>query len=189
MYLLRYSYCSTYSIDYEFSAPVKRYKRGQLLRVQEHSLPAKAVLIVHFNFISQGVKMKLFILCCLFATLLKSQAIETEDEVLVLTKDNFDEAIKDNEFILVEFYAPWCGHCKKLTPEYAAAAKTLKDQGSKIKLAKVDATIERDLGDKFGVKGYPTLKFFTKGEPAKYEGNRKAEVSFLIFRDPNNFGN
>merc|ERR1711953_603985 len=118
----------------------------------------------HFNFISHTVKspkMKLFILFVLFATS-KAVEIETEDEVLVLTKDNFDQAIQENDHILVEFYAPWCGHCKKLTPEYAQAAK-------------VDATIERDLGDKFGVRGYPTLQFFTKGEPAKYDGNRKAE--------------
>jgi len=61
-------------------------------------------------------------------------------------------------------------------PEYEKAAKELKDAGSKIKLAKVDATVEKKLGDDHNVKGFPTLKFFKNGEIKEYNGPREAKV-------------
>jgi len=76
---------------------------------------------------------------------------EYEESVLVLTEDNFESALKEFPTLLAEFYAPWCGHCKSLAPEYAKAAKHYEDLNSPIKLAKIDATVHRTLGEQFGI--------------------------------------
>lgn len=107
-------------------------------------------------------------------------AVETDsDGVLILTDANFDEAVAANDKMLVEFYAPWCGHCKSLAPEYAKAAKQLIDEP--VKLAKVDATEEKGIGERFGIKGFPSLKFFNSGKASDYSGGRTTTdlVSFM----------
>jgi len=111
---------------------------------------------------------------CLFSVLRAEKPTEEED-VQVLTTSNFDEAINSNKYMLVEFYAPWCGHCKSLAPEYAKAAGMLKSTNLGAVLGKVDATVESGLGERFKVKGYPTLKFFIDGTPTDYAGGRTTD--------------
>lgn len=78
--------------------------------------------------------------------------------VLDLIPDNFDDVVlKSGKPALVEFFAPWCGHCKKLAPVYEELASSLDFAKDRISIAKVDADAEKDLGKRFGVQGFPTV--------------------------------
>lgn len=92
-----------------------------------------------------------------------------EKDVVVLKEANFSEFLERNPYVMVEFYAPWCGHCKALAPEYAEAATELKGEAV---LAKVDGTEESGLMDKYEVQGFPTLYFYADGVHKAYSGLR-----------------
>ncbi|CAI4216439.1 unnamed protein product [Parascedosporium putredinis] len=115
------------------------------------------------------------------ATTVALVAAEGDSDVAALTGETFDDFVKANELVLAEFYAPWCGHCKALAPEYEEAATSLKEKG--IKLVKVDCTENSELCSKHGVEGYPTLKVFRGLENiTPYAGQRKAAsiTSYMI---------
>jgi len=94
-------------------------------------------------------------------------------DVIVGTEANFNDLIKSDTLTLVEFYAPWCGHCKTLAPQWETAATELKGVAT---LVKVDATEEDALGKLYEVQGYPTIKIFDKeGAMSAYEGGRTSD--------------
>lgn len=75
--------------------------------------------------------MKLLQLLLIVAVLFQARSYEVEDEVLVLHDSDFPSILEEFNYILIEFYAPWCGHCQRLAPAYTAAAKALAAKGSK----------------------------------------------------------
>ena len=93
-----------------------------------------------------------------------------------LTDKNFKKLVlQSDDMWLVEFFAPWCGHCKNLEPHWKKAASELK---GKVKLGTVDATVYQELAQEYGVRGYPTIKYFPaglKGSAEEYDGGRTSD--------------
>ncbi|PAV77896.1 hypothetical protein WR25_13991 [Diploscapter pachys] len=98
----------------------------------------------------------------------------SDKDVVELTDANFEQLVLNSKDMwLVEFFAPWCGHCKNLEPHWKAAATELK---GKVKLGALDATVHTTVANKFGIKGFPTIKYFAPGSDADdavdYDGGR-----------------
>eukprot|EP00040_Diaphanoeca_grandis_P023494 m.127848 g.127848 ORF g.127848 m.127848 type:complete len:377 (-) comp29300_c0_seq2:134-1264(-) len=111
---------------------------------------------------------------------------EVEDLVVVnglaiLTDATFSNAVK-NDWSIVKFYAPWCGHCKKLEPVWKGLATAFEAE-EKITVAKMDCTVHSDTCTEYEVRGYPTLTVFKGGKKmANYDGKRDLEslTSYLM---------
>ncbi|CAM1508361.1 Fc.00g052090.m01.CDS01 [Cosmosporella sp. VM-42] len=118
----------------------------------------------------------------LFAALAASAAAKSA--VIDLIPKNFDKVVLESgKPTLVEFFAPWCGHCKTLAPVWEELAFAFEHAKDKVQIAKVDADAERSIGKRFGVQGFPTLKFFDgkSDKPIDYKSGRDIEslVAFI----------
>ncbi|KAF9423326.1 hypothetical protein BGZ94_008338 [Podila epigama] len=111
----------------------------------------------------------------------KSSIKKVISEVQVVTDANFEEKVLNSKKnVLVEFYAPWCGHCKNLAPTYEKVGADFAREKDVV-IAKVDATVEKLYASKYGVNGYPTIKFFSPdGSVSEYQGGR-SEQDFITF--------
>lgn len=99
---------------------------------------------------------------------------DSSSDVVELTPSNFERLVTNSDEVwIVEFFAPWCGHCKNLVPEYKKAARALKGIA---KVGAVDADQYKDFSQKYGVTGFPTIKIFTGSKHTPYQGQRTAEA-------------
>uniref|UniRef100_A0A8R1DPK3 Thioredoxin domain-containing protein n=1 Tax=Caenorhabditis japonica TaxID=281687 RepID=A0A8R1DPK3_CAEJA len=106
----------------------------------------------------------------------KSSSGGNDGKVIELTDSNFESLVLNSKDAwMVEFFAPWCGHCKNLEPAWKKAAKQM---GGTVKFGALDATIHKSISDKFNIRGFPTIKFFAPGSSVKdgedYHGGRSS---------------
>lgn len=109
---------------------------------------------------------------------IKSEPIPEKQEgpVTVVVAKNYDDIVLDDKKdVLIEFYAPWCGHCKALAPKYEELASVYSKFSDKVVISKVDATLN-DVPDE--IQGFPTIKLYKAGDkqnPVTYSGDRSIE--------------
>lgn len=101
------------------------------------------------------------------------------DEPLELTADNFDRHIGHSDWpILVDFWAPWCGPCRMMTPVIHAAAKELK---TTLRVAKLNTQAESEIAARFGIRSIPTLVVFHQGRIVKQQVGATDLASLLLW--------
>ncbi|KAF7256295.1 hypothetical protein EG68_07142 [Paragonimus skrjabini miyazakii] len=107
--------------------------------------------------------------------------IPTYSSRVVELNESFLQIVHDGPW-LVNFYASWCGYCRRLAPTYEDVSNRLAELGSPIKVGRLDASSHRGLGRHFSVTGFPTIKYIDREVIVQYDGDRSTRniVSFAL---------
>jgi thioredoxin 1 len=76
--------------------------------------------------------------------------------VVELTKENFEQTVTENDFVIVDYWAPWCGPCRSFAPTY----EKVSEEFPNIVFAKVNTEDEQEIAAQFGIRSIPTLMIF-----------------------------
>jgi thioredoxin 1 len=81
---------------------------------------------------------------------------------LEITKENFEDIVKNNKIVVVDFWAPWCGPCRMIAPIIEELAEEYKDKG--VAVGKINTDEQQELAMQFGIRSIPTVLFIKDGE-------------------------
>ena len=117
-----------------------------------------------------------------------SETTSTYDEaksprgrVSTLSAAALKQALQQHKYLLVDFMAPWCGHCQQLAPEFRRAAEELGDMQSDLRLAEVDVTQHSSVQAEYGIAGFPTLKWFVNGKESRLTVEARSAEELVAF--------
>lgn len=101
-------------------------------------------------------------------TLVEAKQYQIENGVINITDDIFNQTLASHKDTIIMFYAPWCDISRNLLSEFERAARTLRDLSSKVKLGKVNCEYYIDTCQKYKVRNYPTIMYFSDDVEKSY---------------------
>ena len=138
----------------------------------------KKFLTANLTFILMG--LILVLLLALYYMQRRNQ--DARNSNIVVSNNNVVETFSDNELeansgevVMVLFFVNWCPHCKTVKPIWEKATSELNNtsvNGKNVRFVSVDCEEKPELGEKYNVEGYPTIKVFTEGNVQEYDGDR-----------------